>query len=131
MNEFGIVKHLEVELHQSATRLDAERVSALLHKSFVECGRSGRVCRRTEILEALTKEKPGNTVWSQDFAGEEVSDGVILLTYLSAHIDSDGALFRHTFRSSLWQRTPHGWQMRFHQGTPISAFVQQAIYEGV
>ena len=126
MDSIEIVKNLEVELHQPAVRLDAKRVNKLLHKSFVECGRSGRVYNRNEILEELSGEESGISVWSQDFAGEEISDGVILLTYLSAHINSDGELSRHTYRSSLWQQTPHGWQVRFHQGTPIGAFVRHA-----
>jgi len=126
MDSFEIVKQLEVELHQSAVRLDTERVRMLLHKSFVECGRSGRIYNRSEILEEISEENSGVSIWSQDFVGEEMSDGVILLTYLSAHINSDGELSRYTFRSSLWQQTPHGWQVRFHQGTPTGAFVQRA-----
>ncbi len=126
MGSFETVKHLEVELHQPEVRSDAKRVSTLLHKSFVECGRSGRIYKRNDILEELAGENTGNSVWSQDFAAEEISDGVILLTYLSAHINSDEELYRFTFRSSLWQQTPYGWQMRFHQGTPIDAFTQRA-----
>lgn len=126
MDSFETVKHLEVELHQPEVRSDAKRVNTLLHKSFVECGRSGRIYSRNDILVELSGEDAGYSVWSQDFAAEEISDGVILLTYLSAHINSDEELSRFTFRSSLWQQTPHGWQMRFHQGTPIDAFVQRA-----
>jgi hypothetical protein len=124
MDSFEIVKQLEAELHQHMVRSDAERVSKLLHKSFVECGRSGRFYKRNEILEELSKEEPEVTVWAQDFVAEEVSDGIILLTYKSAHINTEGELSSHTFRSSLWQQTPHGWQVRFHQGTPTGAFVR-------
>ena len=126
MDSFETVKRFEVELHQPDVRSNAERVKTLLHKSFVECGRSGRIYQRKDILEALSGEGAGRSVWSQDFSMEEISDGVVLLTYLSAHIDSDEELSRHTFRSSLWQQTPHGWQMRFHQGTPIDVFEQRA-----
>lgn len=124
MDSIEVVKKLEVELHQPAVRLNAERVSTLLHKLFVECGRSGRIYNRNEILKELSEEEHGVTIWSQDFVGKEISDGVILLTYLSAHINSNGELSRHTFRSSLWQQTPQGWQVRFHQGTSTGAFVQ-------
>ena len=55
-----------------------------------------------------------------------MAEGVALLTYKSAHVGRDGALERHALRSSLWQQTPQGWQMLFHQGTPIQAFVQHA-----
>lgn len=126
MDSFEAVKQLEVELHQPMVRSDAERARTLLHKSFVECGRSGRIFNRNEILEELSEEKSGVSIWSQDFVGEEISDGVILLTYLSTHINSNGELSRHTFRSSLWQQTPHGWQVRFHQGTPTATFDRHA-----
>ena len=126
MDSFETVKHLEIELHLPEVRSDAKRVNMLLHKSFVECGRSGRIYERNDILEELSGDEAAASVWSQDFAVEEILEGVILLTYLSAHINSDEELSHHTFRSSLWQQTPHGWQMRFHQGTPIDAFVQRA-----
>ena len=126
MDSIEIVKQLEVELHQPAVRLNTERVSTLLHKSFVECGRSGQIYNRNEILKELSEEESGASIWSQDFVGKEISDGVILLTYLSASINSKGELSSHTFRSSLWQQTPQGWQVRFHQGTSTGAFVQRA-----
>ena len=126
MGSFEIVKQLEVELHQPMVRSDAERVSTLLHESFVEIGRSGRYYNRNEILEELSKEESGSPVWAQDFAAKEISSGLILLTYKSAHINTEGELSSCTFRSSLWQRTSHGWQVRFHQGTPTGTFDRHA-----
>jgi hypothetical protein len=38
----------------------------------------------------------------------------------------DGALERHTLRTSLWQSTGQGWQLRFHQGSPVAAFEKHA-----
>ncbi|MDX2416952.1 MAG: DUF4440 domain-containing protein [Xanthomonadales bacterium] len=126
MDSFELVKQLEVELHKPMVRSDAERVSALLHESFTEIGRSGWYYNRNEIMKELSKEEAGSPVWAQDFVTSEISGGLILLTYKSAHINTEGELSGHTFRSSLWQQTPQGWQVRFHQGTPISAFVRHA-----
>ena len=126
MDSIETVKHLEVKLHQPEVRSDPTRLNMLLHESFVECGRSGRIYKRNDILEELLGDEAVASVWSQGFAAEEISEGVILLTYLSAHINSEGELSRHTFRSSLWQLSPQGWQVRFHQGTPIDAFIQRA-----
>jgi hypothetical protein len=127
MDSFEIVKQLEIELHKPTVRSDAERVSSILHESFMEIGRSGRFYNRNEIMKELSNEETGSTVWAQDFDAKEISRGLILLTYKSAHIDTEGKLSSHTFRSSLWQQTPHGWQVRFHQGTPTGAFVRHAI----
>jgi hypothetical protein len=118
------LRDLEVALHQSDVRRDPARVDELLHELFTEFGRSGRIYSRADILEFLRVEVPAGPVWSQDFTVAEISEGTALLTYKSASIDADGELVRHTLRSSLWQRTARGWQMRFHQGTPTDAFAK-------
>jgi len=120
------LRDLEVELQQLAVRSNAERIDALLHESFVEYGRSGRSYGKAEIIEQLPLEKSSGSVWSQDFSVEMVTEGVALLLYKSAHMHKTGELTRHTNRASLWQHTPHGWQMRFHQGTATDGFVANA-----
>ena len=114
-------------MHQPEVRSDVRRLGTLLHDAFIEIGRSGQFYSRNQVLEALPKEESGISVWAQDFTAEEISDELVLLIYKSAHINSDGELSRHSLRSSLWQQTPHGWQIRFHQGTPTDTFVQQEI----
>jgi hypothetical protein len=115
---------LEVALHQPGVRRDRSRLGELLHESFLEFGRSGRVYRKADILASLPREQAA-AIWSQDFAVAELADGLALLTYRSAAIDAKGNLSRHSLRSSLWQRTARGWQMRFHQGTPTEAFARE------
>lgn len=124
MDPFQELKQLEVELHQPAVRADVERLHSLLHESFVECGRSGHLYKRSEIMHEISKEVMNYSVWSQDFIATRVSEGVVLLTYKSAHVNQKGVLSRHAFRSSLWQLSGQGWKMRFHQGTPTEAFAQ-------
>jgi hypothetical protein len=117
---------LEVALHQPELRRDPARLDELLHESFTEFGRSGRSYKRADILEFLRLEVTANPVWSQEFTVAEIAEGIALLTYKSAYVDADGELCRHTLRSSLWQRTARGWQMRFHQGTPTDAFAKKS-----
>jgi hypothetical protein len=116
------LRDLEVVMHQPKLRSDVDKLDELLHESFTEFGRSGRSYSRTDILMELPLEDPSVAIWSDDFSVAEVADGVALLTYKSAHIDNTGQLSRYTLRSSLWQRTSRGWQMRFHQGTPTDIF---------
>ena len=120
------LRELEVALHQPDIRRDPSRLHELLHESFTEFGRSGRSYSRADIVELLSREVPRGKIWSQDFTVAEIAEGIALLTYKSAYIDADGELGRHTRRSSLWQRTAQGWQMRFHQGTPTEAFAKNA-----
>jgi hypothetical protein len=62
----------------------------------------------------------------RDFVLEPLAEGCALLTYRSASITADGTLERHTNRSSVWQLTPEGWKMLFHQGTPTTPFEKHA-----
>ena len=116
------LRALEIALHQPEVRSDAGRLGALLHDAFAEIGRSGQIHSREDVLQDLPTEKEVKAIYSQDFAVAEISDGVALLTYKSAHVDANGELSRHTLRASLWQHTAQGWQMRFHQGTPTDEF---------
>jgi len=120
------LRDLEIELHQPELRSKPARLETLLHESFFEFGRSGQSYDKTEIIELLSKENSPDLIWSQEFSVAEIAEGVALLTYKSAHIDDNGELIQHSNRSSLWQHTIHGWQMRFHQGTAIDEFVAHA-----
>ena len=116
---------LETALQNPAVRRDPAQLERLLHPRFREFGRSGRSYDRAAIVAWLTAPAAAATparVLSQDFHVEPLDDALALLTYRSAHVGADGRLQRHTLRSSIWRRGPHGWQMLFHQGTPTDAF---------
>jgi hypothetical protein len=118
-----LLREREIALQEPQVRKDPDRLDELLHESFAEFGRSGRSYSRAEILDLLSLEEPP-AVWSQDFTVAEIADGIALLTYRSARVDRKGELHHHTLRSSLWQRTEGGWQLRFHQGTATDAFTK-------
>ncbi|MUL36658.1 hypothetical protein BWI75_09940 [Gloeocapsopsis sp. AAB1 = 1H9] len=73
-----------------------------------------------------TDPEPPQT-YAQDFAVNQLSDLIALLTYRSAHVGALGELFRYTNRSSIWQLESSGWRMVFHQGTLTDSFNQPAI----
>jgi hypothetical protein len=113
------LKALEVELHRDTTRANRSRMDELLHPDFIEFGRSGAVWTRQATLDEFGAgggEAP--RIHADRFELHPLGDTLSLLTYRSAHVSADGSRHRHTLRSSLWQRSAHGWQMRFHQGTP-------------
>jgi hypothetical protein len=112
------LRQLEEELHRSDTRLNPGRLNELLHPEFEEFGRSGRRYDRAEVLREFSAGADFGTIHAEKFSVSELAQGVALLTYKSAHIDTPGANARLTLRSSLWVQTPAGWQLRFHQGTP-------------
>ena len=120
------IQELEIQLHQPDVRTNPKQLESLLHKSFVEFGRSGKRYVKEEIVARLPTEEPPASIWTQDFSIEIISDDVVLLTYKSAQKQESGELTRHTNRSSLWQHTKKGWQLRFHQGTATDEFEKNA-----
>lgn len=119
------LRELEIELHQFDVRSNRLRLDELLHDSFVEFGRSGGCYDKADIIALLLAETESiPPPWSQDYKMSELADGLVQITYKSAHVDSDGGLSRYTLRSSLWQKVDGKWKVRFHQGTPTEAFVR-------
>ena len=117
------LRDLEVALHQPRTRGDAVRLRELLHPRFREIGRSGRAYSRDDVLAELVDQSQACEIFSEDYRLDQLSERLALLTYRSAHVATDGALERHSLRSSLWELTEGGgWQLRFHQGTPTEPF---------
>ena len=109
---------LEIELHTPVVRRNYERLQALLHTDFLEFGRSGQCYTRTEILNTLPSEVHPTNIWADNFELRILGAGIALLTYVSSQVLPDGTHERCTLRTSIWQLTEQGWQMRFHQGTP-------------
>lgn len=115
-----LLRGLEVELHQLETRRNPDRLEALLHPDFEEFGRSGRRYSRSDVLLEFADVATFPKIVATDFALRPVALDVALLTYVSAHSGETGDLHRPTLRSSLWVREAAGWQLIFHQGTPVS-----------
>ncbi|GKT24633.1 nuclear transport factor 2 family protein [Acidovorax sp. SUPP3334] len=124
-NVLALLKALEVELHTPETRGNPARLGALLHDGFREFGRSGGTYAKADVLSQLPALPQGpalTTLLADRFEITLLSDAVALLTYRSVHRLADGAFDRWTLRTSIWERLPLGWQMRFHQGTPTAPF---------
>lgn len=116
-----VLQSLEIELHREETRKSAERLQELLHPDFKEFGRSGKEYSRAEIVEEFSDASAFPQIEANDFKASLVADGVVLLTYVSAHRSDSGQLHRTTLRSSLWVLLEGNWRLRFHQGTPVEA----------
>ncbi len=114
------LRKLETEMHTNETRRDRKRMEALLHPEFVEFARSGKQFTRADVLNEFAANNILPAIHSENFCLDVLAEGVALLTYLSAHIDSAGNPHRYTLRSSVWVFTEMRWQIRFHQGTPLA-----------
>lgn len=95
------------------TRADFER---MMVQDFWEVGASGRCYAREYVLTELEKRYAGEykNVWeATDFHCRKLAEDVYLLTYTLLQGP------RKTRRSTIWQRTPAGWRIVFHQGTIV------------
>jgi hypothetical protein len=95
------------------TRADFESMMA---PDFWEVGASGRRYSRDYVLAELEKRYAGEYVdkWeTRNFHCLRLAEDVYLLTYTLLQGE------RKTRRSTIWQNTPAGWKIVFHQGTIV------------
>lgn len=98
-----------------STRADFEDMTVA---DFWEVGASGRRYSREYVLAELQKNYAGKYVdsWeARDFHCRRLAEDVYLLTYTL--LQNEGRLTR---RSTIWQNTPTGWKIVFHQGTMVA-----------
>ena len=113
---------LEEAMWRAETRFDLAFQEARFAPDFVEFGRSGRVYNRAQIIRT---DKHPIEASLQNFTLVELDENSVLVTYNSMAV-FDG-VHEHARRSSIWSRSPAGWVMRFHQGTPYDPAEHGAI----
>ncbi|MGA8939072.1 MAG: DUF4440 domain-containing protein [Acidobacteriaceae bacterium] len=102
--------------HHASTLEDFDRLMA---PDYWEVGASGRRYGRAFILQMLAENPPIDAATARwRISGQalrRLSPDTYLLTYSLRQSD------RLTRRSTLWQSTPKGWCILYHQGTVVSA----------
>lgn len=116
--EKGELEQLEECLWIAESRFDMDWMERTLAPDFFEFGRSGRVYRREDTL-GIESQSIDARLPLKNFEARLLSSDVALVTYISA-VTYDGVEDIGN-RSSIWSRTESGWQLRFHQGTPVTA----------
>lgn len=120
------LRSLEESLWRPETRFDKALMEQVFAPDFFEFGRSGRTYSRDDLLFDPSDRRPIlATLPLPEFHVRHLSEDVVQVTYVSEVVE-DGTLFRGN-RSSIWSRTSDGWQLRFHQGTPISVTSGQSL----
>jgi hypothetical protein len=111
-DDLAEVIRLERSLLDPVIRRDPVQVLRLLHEDFLEFGASGRMWNRHQIAAALA-EDPEVAGQPVDVEGDELADGVVLVTY---RLEGPSP----SLRSSIWLRGPSvQWTLRLHQGTKV------------
>jgi hypothetical protein len=97
----------------ASSRADFEAMTA---PDFWEIGASGRRYSRKYVLDTLEarQESPvEDSFEASDFYCRELARDLYLLTYTLLQGE------RRTRRATIWQRSPAGWKVLFHQGTVV------------
>lgn len=108
--------NLEKQLHTFEVRSNKDRISKLLTDDFFEFGSSGKIWSRHDILSRLPNEDDRVRIDSYNFQASQLTDTLVLVTYISKRIKEDTANSEF-LRSSIWQLVNNEWKMKFHQGT--------------
>lgn len=97
------------------SRVDFERMTA---QDYWETGASGRRYSRQRVLDGLEERfsVPHADVWeTRDFHCRRLAQDIYLLTYTLLQDN-----VRLTRRATIWQKTPDGWKIVYHQGTIVA-----------
>jgi hypothetical protein len=105
---------LEESMWIEATRFNEAFMKNTLAPDFFEFGKSGKMHTRDAVLGAV-RRAIDITLPLRDFGIRLLDQNTAQITYISEAGSGDV----RARRSSIWSRTSHGWQLRFHQGTPI------------
>jgi len=104
--------------NQLLARTDpVEVLCKLIDDEFIEIGSSSQIHDKAEVIRWLSSADQSERNGIQ-FKAKQLSDDVILLTYISCIKENHSSETKQALRSSIWRRTQDGWQMVFHQGTP-------------
>ncbi len=96
------------------TRADFECMTV---EDYWETGASGRRYSRQFVLDGLEERfsSPHADVWeTSEFQCRKLGEDTYLLTYTLLQDRQ-----RLTRRSTIWQKTPGGWKIVYHQGTIV------------
>lgn len=108
---------LEKQLHSFEVRSSKDKISKLLADDFIEYGSSGKTWSRDDVLSRLPTEDGRTRIESFNFRANQLTNTLVLVTYISKRISEDTATTEF-LRSSIWQLINNEWKMKFHQGTP-------------
>jgi hypothetical protein len=113
------LRPLEPIFHTPEFGLEPSDFDRRTAPDYWEVGASGRRYSREFILQMLADSPPVDATtarWRASGHGlRQLGADTFLLTYSLRQGE------RLTRRSTIWERTPKGWQILFHQGTVVSA----------
>lgn len=111
-----LIESLEEELWREETRFNTKRMEEIIAQDFFEFGRSGRIYKRNNTL-CIPSQPIKAVIPLPDFNARLLAKNVVQVTYNS--IVTYNNIVEKARRNSIWTKSPQGWILRFHQGTPF------------
>lgn len=117
--EDTIVSQIIKQEVQLLDKIDSLEVLAeLIDNEFIEVGSSAVIYDKAEVMRWLASNDQSERVGTS-FKAYQLSDSIILLTYISVIKDTPTSNNKQAIRSSIWRLADGQWRMVFHQGTPM------------
>ena len=91
---------------------DMQKLQKYLHDDFCECGRSGMIYHKDQMIAFLYRNKD-RQILIKDFSVRLLSANNALVHYISIN---NGV---STYRTSIWVKDGNRWTLYFHQGTDL------------
>lgn len=113
----ALLTRLEESMWTEASRFDESFMQRSLASDFFEFGKSGRMHTRDAVLSAQ-RHVIGAMLPLRELRIRLLGENTAQITYMSETESADGSRLLAR-RSSIWSKTSLGWQLRFHQGTPV------------
>ena len=116
--DIRIVQELEIKLLDRAFRTNQNFLNEVLHDEFQECGSTGDLLNKHDILSNLPNEDSTTVFECGDLTTKVVSESVLINTFTAIkHVENHENVI--SFRSSVWKFADKGWRMIYHQGTKL------------
>ena len=116
-SDWQALQTLEEGLWRADVRFDLAKMEESLAPDFFEYGCSSRIYQRADTLAIPPADEIPAVLPLPDFDARLLGENIAQITYISILDYPNGQ--QRCLRSSIWSRTETGWQLRFHQGTPL------------
>jgi len=119
MMDIQALQSLEKKLLSVEGRADAEFINEVLADDFEECGASGRIFGKDDVLSRLPYENASVSFDLVDIETKFIAESIAMNCFIVKVVAKDSS--RSSRRVSLWRHVGEDWQMFYHQGTNLKA----------
>lgn len=103
---------LEKDFFKLSYMSDKKWLSDIIHDDFIECGKSGDLFDKKDVIRSLLDCKTDRNITIYNFKCQELSKNCWIVNYITKN---DNILY---YRTSIWIKENH-IQLRFHQASKL------------